>query len=181
MNVSQAEDAELVDEIPEEKNNKITTIFHVLFKGAALFMYVFAKWFTTNFVITFVVVVLLVAFDFWTVKNVTGRILVGLRWWNEVSEEDGTNKWIFESRPDTKHVNASESRIFWIALVVTPIIWVAFALTALFSLQFQWFILCSVAVTLNGTNLWGYYKCRYDSSSAKRALAAYAVGVMASV
>jgi hypothetical protein len=29
-------------------------------------------------------VTLLLAFDFWTVKNVTGRLLVGLRWWNEV-------------------------------------------------------------------------------------------------
>ncbi len=28
--------------------------------------------------------VLLLAFDFWTVKNVSGRLLVGLRWWNEV-------------------------------------------------------------------------------------------------
>lgn len=29
------------------------------------------------------VVIVLSAFDFWTVKNVTGRLLVGLRWWSE--------------------------------------------------------------------------------------------------
>lgn len=28
--------------------------------------------------------VTLLAFDFWTVKNVSGRLLVGLRWWNKV-------------------------------------------------------------------------------------------------
>ena len=32
---------------------------------------------------TFIIVVVLSAFDFWTVKNVTGRLLVGLRWWND--------------------------------------------------------------------------------------------------
>ena len=42
-------------------------------------------------------VVLLLAADFWTVKNVTGRLLVGLRWWNKVNE-DGSTEWVFESR-----------------------------------------------------------------------------------
>ena len=36
-------------------------------------------------------------FDFWTVKNVSGRILVGLRWWNEVKEDQTV--WIFEAKP----------------------------------------------------------------------------------
>ena len=47
--------------------------------------------FASSFVFSFVIVVLLLAFDFWTVKNVSGRLLVGLRWWNEVAE-DGTNE-----------------------------------------------------------------------------------------
>ena len=45
----------------------------------------------------FLTIVLLLALDFWTVKNVTGRLLVGLRWWNKV-DEDGTSTWMFESR-----------------------------------------------------------------------------------
>jgi len=40
---------------------------------------------------------MLLAFDFWTVKNISGRLLVGLRWWNEINE-DGTNSWLFESK-----------------------------------------------------------------------------------
>lgn len=35
--------------------------------------------------------------DFWTVRNVSGRRLVGLRFWNQV-DEDGTSYWVFESR-----------------------------------------------------------------------------------
>ena len=47
--------------------------------------------------LVFVVCVLLLAFDFWTVKNVSGRLLVGLRWWSDVAEDGGT-RWVFESR-----------------------------------------------------------------------------------
>lgn len=45
---------------------------------------------------TFIIVVLLSALDFWTVKNVTGRLLVGLRWWNDF-DESGKEIWRFES------------------------------------------------------------------------------------
>ncbi|OUM67550.1 hypothetical protein PIROE2DRAFT_58689 [Piromyces sp. E2] len=50
-----------------------------------------------NYVISFVIITMLLAFDFWTVKNISGRLLVGLRWWNEINE-DGTNSWLFESK-----------------------------------------------------------------------------------
>jgi len=43
-----------------------------------------------------VIIVLLLAFDFWTVKNVSGRLLCGLRWWNETGP-DGESVWVFES------------------------------------------------------------------------------------
>lgn len=51
---------------------------------------------TRSYVMTFVVVTILSAMDFWTVKNVSGRLLVGLRWWNDV-DEAGQNHWRFES------------------------------------------------------------------------------------
>ena len=35
--------------------------------------------------------------DFWTVKNITGRLLAGLRWWNHI-DEDGKSQWIFENK-----------------------------------------------------------------------------------
>lgn len=53
--------------------------------------------FTSNGILVFVLLVLLISFDFWTVKNITGRLLVGLRYWNDI-KEDGTNVWIFESK-----------------------------------------------------------------------------------
>lgn len=44
----------------------------------------------------FVVSVILLAVDFWVVKNVSGRKLVGLRWWNNVNETTGKSEWLFE-------------------------------------------------------------------------------------
>lgn len=61
-----------------------TVAAHLFFKTAAMVFYLFGKMFTDNFVIIFVVVTTCMALDFWTVKNVTGRLLVGLRWWNKV-------------------------------------------------------------------------------------------------
>lgn len=44
-----------------------------------------------------VIVVVLLSLDFWNVRNVAGRTLVGLRYWNEV-DEDGESSWVFECR-----------------------------------------------------------------------------------
>lgn len=59
-------------------------------------VYLFCTWFTSNFVLSFIVIILLSACDFWTVKNITGRLLVGLRWWN-VIDENGNSSWKYES------------------------------------------------------------------------------------
>lgn len=60
-------------------------------------MYLLSGIFTDEFVFVFVVCVVLLSFDFWTVKNISGRLLVGLRWWNDV-REDGSSTWAFESK-----------------------------------------------------------------------------------
>ncbi|KAJ2895037.1 Golgi apparatus membrane protein tvp23, partial [Coemansia aciculifera] len=78
-------------------SHPLALLFLILFKGGALALYLLGNFFTNNFILLFVVCVLTLAVDFWTVKNISGRLLVGLRWWNEV-REDGTNEWIFESR-----------------------------------------------------------------------------------
>ena len=67
----------------------------ILSQAAALAFYILSALFIDNFVIIFVVTVLLAALDFWVVKNVSGRILVGLRWWNEINDL-GESVWKFE-------------------------------------------------------------------------------------
>lgn len=41
---------------------------------------------------------LLLAADFYYLKNIAGRRLVGLRWWNEVDTGTGNSHWVFESQ-----------------------------------------------------------------------------------
>lgn len=73
-------------------------LFHLLFKCLALTLYMFGSWITSNFVILFVLIELCLAFDFWTVKNITGRYMVGLRWWNKINE-NGDSTWMYETIP----------------------------------------------------------------------------------
>ena len=41
---------------------------------------------------------LILAADFYYLKNIAGRRLVGLRWWNEVDTASGDSHWVFESQ-----------------------------------------------------------------------------------
>jgi hypothetical protein len=45
------------------------------------------------------IVVIATAVDFWIVKNLAGRLLVGLRWWIDFNEE-GEESWKFECKVD---------------------------------------------------------------------------------
>ncbi|KAG8918187.1 Golgi apparatus membrane protein tvp23 [Tulasnella sp. 418] len=68
-----------------------------LFRTGAIAVYILCGIFTDNYVLSTVVVVVLLAMDFWNCRNVAGRTLVGLRYWNQV-DEDGESYWVFESR-----------------------------------------------------------------------------------
>lgn len=71
-------------------------VFHLAFRILAVVVYLLCGWFSNSFVASFVAIVVLLSIDFWIVKNISGRLLVGLRWWNYV-DEDGESHWIFES------------------------------------------------------------------------------------
>ena len=68
--------------------------------------------------------------------------------------------WIFESKPDNRHVHPTDSKIFWGALYITPLIWIVLGLSVLF--HPQWLLIVAVAVTFSGANVVGYYSCSRD-------------------
>lgn len=87
----------------------------------------------------FILTILLLAADFYYLKNIAGRRLVGLRWWNEVDPSTGDSHWVFESsEPGTKVVNPTDSRFFWIAIYAQPLFWIALALVAVLTFKFIW-------------------------------------------
>ncbi|XP_076041363.1 putative Golgi apparatus membrane protein-like protein CG5021 isoform X2 [Oratosquilla oratoria] len=140
----------------------IVTLFHLLFRGAALVTYVICDFFG-GFIASFVVIVLLLSMDFWTVKNITGRLMVGLRWWNYIDDE-GKSHWVFEAKKG--RVSATEVQIFWVALIVTPVVWGVFLFIALFSFKPRWFMVVCIALSLSGSNLYGYIRCKIGKSQS---------------
>jgi len=162
MNSDDDEGLGFGEEGPEARNrlrHPVVAFFHVFFRAAALVVYIFCGFFGAGFISSFVAILILLSLDFWTVKNITGRILVGLRWWNYV-DDDGVSHWVFESR---KGVRAGgrprEKRIFWTALFVTPGIWLLLFFSSFVLLRLQWAILVLLALVLNGANLYGYIRC----------------------
>jgi hypothetical protein len=147
----------------KQSKHPAAAFFHILFKILALLIYMFGSWFTSNFIFNFVICILLLAFDFWTVKNVTGRLLVGLRWWSYV-REDGSNEWIFETLEDMAEISAFDSRLFWGALYASPVMWGLMLVIGVLRLKFEYLPVVLAALSMNTANIVGYYKC---SSSAK--------------
>mmetsp|Transcript_26416 Transcript_26416/g.37191 ORF Transcript_26416/g.37191 Transcript_26416/m.37191 type:complete len:198 (+) Transcript_26416:202-795(+) len=157
----------------EVQRHPISVVFHLFFRIAAIVTYLFSFLFSNQYVVVFIICVVFLACDFWVVKNVSGRLLVGLRWWNEI-KDDGKSEWIFESHEDKSIINPFEKKVFWISLFVAPFIWLVFAISSLLSLELQWLLLVLVALALNMANVIGYIKCSKDSKNAKKKFTGYA-------
>jgi hypothetical protein len=110
--------------------------------------------------------VLLLAGDFWVTKNVSGRLLVGLRYWNEI-DDAGVSTWRFESRDaeGMKLIDASERALFWYSTYASPVAWVALAAIALARFNLEYALICAVAVALGAANVAGYVKCSKDAQA----------------
>ncbi|KAH7944078.1 hypothetical protein HPB52_015269 [Rhipicephalus sanguineus] len=133
--------------IRKPPRHRMAAFFHLAFRTTALLTYLLCRLFTDSFVSSFVCILLLLCMDFWTVKNVTGRLLVGLRWWNYV-DDAGKSHWVFESRKWEMGMRDG------CVQQLTP---------AACTLQ--------AALALNGANLYGYIRCRLGRKGSMKAAA----------
>ncbi|KAL3690831.1 hypothetical protein R1sor_004482 [Riccia sorocarpa] len=163
---------------PQTQNykNPMTVFFTVFFKGFAIAFYIFCGWFTSSFVIHFVSVSMLMALDFWTIKNVSGRILVGMRWWND-TDEQGQSTWRFESldQEALTSMSPNDSWLFWWSLYLTCAIWILFGVIAILKFSFDYFLLVCISLSLCSANIIGYTKCRKDAKQRVQAFAQSAI------
>lgn len=157
-----------VQSILRDSSHPTVALFHVGFKLAAISAYLLLGLLTKSFVIHFVVTVTLLAFDFWTVKNVTGRLLVGLRWWHEVGEDGVSQKWRFETIEDRANLNVTDGRIFWWTLYINPLIWVILGIVCVLKFNVSYLLMVTIALVLSGANIIGYYKCNKDATEQMR-------------
>ncbi|KAM6963579.1 Golgi apparatus membrane protein TVP23 homolog B [Tautogolabrus adspersus] len=152
----------------------VASFFHLFFRATAILVYLLCDIFSPGFIGCMVTIILLLSCDFWAVKNITGRLMVGLRWWNQV-DDDGRSHWVFEARKGSGKQqasdSASESRIFWLGLIICPVIWVIFAFSTLFSFEIKWVPVVIMGVVLQGANLYGYVRCKVGGKTSLKNMA----------
>ncbi|KAF2707764.1 DUF846-domain-containing protein, partial [Pleomassaria siparia CBS 279.74] len=161
-------------------SHPITLLTFLFFRTSSLLVYLFGlRLFTSNFVLIFIITILLLATDFYYLKNIAGRRLVGLRWWNEVDGASGDSRWVFESAdPDTRQINATDKRFFWIALYAQPVLWILLAVVALASLEFIWLTLVVIALILTITNTLAFSRCdKFSQATGFASTAVYGSGL----
>ena len=139
-----------------------TAFFHLVFKTGAILSYMFGTWVSDSFVNVFIVCVLLLAFDFWTVKNVSGRLMVGLRWWSEV-QDDGSQHWRFEAQEENLQSTTLDIGVFWVGLIAPAVVWALLGVGMFLRLKFDWLLLVATALALSGANIIGYVRCKSDA------------------
>ncbi|KAG5501076.1 hypothetical protein GH5_04670 [Leishmania sp. Ghana 2012 LV757] len=139
----------------------VAAFFHVLFKIMAISIFLLGGVFGLKYVLMLVTTILLLTADFWTTKNVTGRMLVSMRWWNEV-KEDGSTQWVFESSPEAdQRVNAYDHWFFWVTTGANCVAWLVLLFLNL--LSFKYLPITLAGLLLSGANFLGYFKCRRDA------------------
>jgi len=114
------------------------------------FSYIFFSWIWTDYTYAFIFTTILAAFDFYTVKNITGRffrqeniilipyrLLMGLRWW-VYNAADGNEHWIFESRDTEYKAHKVDYICFWGAMVLGFLFWSLFGFMNVLGLRPAW-------------------------------------------
>ena len=92
---------------------------------------------------------------------------MGLRWWSKI-DENGKEKWHFESLGEARMTNKTDSFCFWAALYAVPVMWVVFAVTSVFTLQFSQLTICLIGCGLGSVNLLGYIRCEKNHKAHVR-------------
>ena len=141
----------------KKSSNPIVSILTVFFKFLSIFLFLFMNLFVSNESYTIITVIISGSIDFWYTKNISGRILVGLRWWNQI-KSNGQEVWIYESKNE-QDLNKINSKIFWDSLYTNTFIWVALSFWELIRFKFMWGTLTVIMLILSGTNLFSFIKC----------------------
>ena len=140
---------------------------------AAFIIYIIISFFTEQKGLIYLSVILLGSVDFWITKNVSGRFLVGLRWWNEV-KKDGKEVWIFESKNEKTEATSDKS-VFWTSLYVNGFGWAILFLFKLITLSITNAIIAFTMLIFAGINLYGFYKCSKEQQGKLTKLGTKAV------
>lgn len=157
MSEQTPQDRTLIQKL-SESSHPVALLFFLSIRILSLLSYILGSLFTSNYILLFITVILLLAADFWNVKNISGRLLVGLRWWNE-TDSNGGSIWVFETANPDRYINPIDSKVFWIMLYLAPTAWCVLAFLAVLKFEFISLILVIIAISLTMTNAMAFTKC----------------------
>ena len=146
-----------LDFIKKSKSPQVA-LMTVLLKLLAIIFFLFFNIFTSNEALVMIIVISLIAADFWYTKNISGRILVGLRWWNNYDANTQENTWKFESKNEIKEPNI-DRKTFWFSLYGFAGIWLILFIWECIMFNFTWAFLCLISLAICGTNVFGFFRC----------------------
>ena len=142
----------------KKSRNPLVALVTVTLKLLSILSFLFTSIFTSNEALVMIIVILFIAADFWYTKNISGRILVGLRWWNNYDKETQGNIWKFESKNEIKESNV-DRKTFWISLYGFAALWVILFVWESIAFNFTWAFLCLISMVISGINVVGFFKC----------------------
>ncbi|KAL1669082.1 Golgi apparatus membrane protein TVP23 [Schizophyllum commune] len=136
--------------------------FLYAFRIAAIVVYLFCGIVTTNYVLANVIVVVLLAMDFWNCRV----------------DADGESYWVFESRDPSRPANPIDSKMFWTALYVFPALWVVLLIVAILTLNASFIPVVVLALVFNFTNVIGFTYADRDAKQrwAKDNMGGFSLG-----
>lgn len=194
----------LTPHLPEflrSARNPVPCFFHLVFKMLTLMVYFFGGWiWGGNFVLTFIFCTLFLSIDFYVSQNITGRLLVGLRWWTKDAFEaiealpqpvygnslqgvrrnktivDEKYGYVFETLADESSVDVTDKNLFWLGTYSWALIWSLLFLLNLLSLSLTWLLFLGIANSFAWVNLVAFWRCSSaDQNKGVQNLAAIAM------
>ena len=177
QSITQAQSRSSITNFYRNASHPIICIFTFIFKIAAFIIYIIISFFTNQKGLIYLSVILIGSVDFWITKNVSGRFLVGLRWWNEV-KKDGKEVWIYESKNEKIEATADKS-VFWTSLYVNAGGWAILFLFKLITLSITNAIIAFTMLMFAGINLYGFFKCSKEQQGKLNKLGTKAVSNIA--
>ncbi|XP_023578828.1 Golgi apparatus membrane protein TVP23 homolog B-like [Octodon degus] len=93
------------------------SFFHFFFRVSTIIVYysLLCELLSSSVTARRITILLVLSCDFGAEKNVTGRLMVGLRLWNH-TDEVGKSHWVFESR------KATSQEIKWLVVVIMGVV-----------------------------------------------------------
>lgn len=162
-----------------DTSHPMVALLHVVLKIAIVFIYLVFPLIIPGGFSQMVLVIILGAVDFWIVKNVAGRLLVGLRWWIDF-DEDGDEQWKFECKVDERNNSGASDKAFWWTLILFTLIWIILLVINILKLLLTQIIICAFCAALLGFNLNSYYKCsKVQRDNVNRLLSQYGANAAA--